>query len=479
MCAKPAPTSYSATPASVKAMSRAGGVARPTFWNKIRGLRWTEFRLLLIPSILSIIGMLMVILVPTGGVRWEWKDLWMSFLFIGLLYGLHIWLNITRPRADQALLPIVAVIMVLGLVMIERLEPSLVAKSPDFGGIARKQVIWITIGVLALWATLAFVRDLNLLRRYKYTFAIIGIALVAATLVFGSDAGSGSGVKLWFNFGFFQFQPSELLKVLLVIFLAGYLDDKRELLASPYKVGPINLPPLPYLAPLLLLWALALVLFVVQKDLGSALLFFGIFLAMLYAASGRAFYVASGLALFFAASYMLNLFFATQFAHIQERVDIWLNPWPVGNNQGYQIVQSLFALATGGVMGSGIGFGSPGVIPAVQTDMVISAIGEELGLMGTLAVIALFMLLVYRGLHIALTAHSGYEQLLAVGFTTILGLQAIIIIGGAIKMIPLTGITLPFISYGGSSLITNFVIIGLLLRISSPRGKSGTQRLDR
>src|SRR5207248_1056832 len=298
---------------------------------------------------------------------------------------------------------------------------------------------------------------------------------VAATLRFGSDAGSGTGVNLWFDFGFFQFQPSELLKVLLVIFLAGYLDDKRDLLASPYKLGPISLPPLPYLAPLLLLWVLALVLFVAQKDLGSALLFFGIFLAMLYVASGRPFYVVGGLLLFFAAAYTLNAFFHSQFAHIQERVDIWLNPWPVGNQEGYQIVQSLFALASGGVLGSGIGFGSPGYIPAVHTDMVIAAIGEELGLAGTLAVIALFMLLVYRGYHIALLARTGYEQLLAVGLTTILGLQTLIIIGGAIKMIPLTGITLPFISYGGSSLITNFVVVGLLLRISSPRG--GTQRL--
>src|SRR5207244_2431542 len=195
--------------------------------------------------------------------------------------------------------------------------------------------------------------------------------------------------------------------VLLVIFLAGYLDDKRDLLTSPYKLGPISLPPLPYLAPLLLLWVLALVLFVAQKDLGSALLFFGIFLAMLYVASGRPFYV----------------------------------------------------------------------LAAVHTDMVIAAIGEELGLAGTLAVIALFMLLVYRGYHIALLARTGYEQLLAVGLTTILGLQTIIIIGGAIKMIPLTGITLPFISYGGSSLLVNFAIVGLLHRISAMRGGL-TQRLE-
>ena len=451
-----------------------GGVNPRHIWGLVRGLRWTEFRLLIIPSVLSIVGMLMVVLVPTGALQWQWTDLWMSFVFIGLLYAAHVWLNITRPRADQVLLPLVATIMTLGMVMVFRLEPVLAARSRDFQGISTKQVIWIALGVLALLLTVTMVRDLNLLRRYKYTFALLGIGLVAATLVFGTDAGSGTGVRLWFNFGFFQFQPSELLKVLLVIFLAGYLDDKRELLASPYRLGPLKLPPLPYLAPMLLLWALALVLFVVQKDLGSALLFFGIFLAMLDVASGRPLYVVGGLAAFFAAAYVLNAFFGSQFRHIQERVSIWLNPWPAGQQEGYQIVQSLYALASGGVLGTGIGLGSPSYIPAVHTDMVISAIGEEVGLAGTLAVVGLFLLLVHRGYHIALAARSGYEQLLAVGLTTVLGLQSLIIIGGAIKLIPLTGITLPFISYGGSSLITNFVIVGLLLCISASGSRTGT-----
>ncbi|MDQ6693157.1 MAG: FtsW/RodA/SpoVE family cell cycle protein [Chloroflexota bacterium] len=478
MTARPASVISQDTSPSPIVRGPAVRANKRSFWSVLRDLRWTEFRLLLIPSILSIVGMLMVILVPTGVVHWEARDLWMSFLFIGLIYGLHMWLNFTKPHADQVLLPIVATIMVVGLVMIQRLEPALVANSQDFVGIARKQVIWIGTGMVAMLLTVALVRDLNLLRKYKYTFALAGLGLVAATLVFGSDAGSGSGVKLWFNLGFFQFQPSELLKVLLVIFLAGYLDDKRDLLVSPYRLGRLKLPPIPYVAPLIMLWALALVLFVVQKDLGSALLFFGIFLAMLYIASGRPFFVVSGLVLFFTAAYTLNTVFSSQFTHIQKRVNIWLNPWPTGQGDGYQIVQSLYALASGGVLGTGIGFGSPGRIPAVQTDMVISAIGEEMGLAGTLAVVALFMVLVYRGYHIGIMARTGYEQLLAVGLTTILGLQSIIIIGGAIKMIPLTGITLPFISYGGSSLITNCVIIGLLLRISAPR-MVGTQRLGR
>jgi cell division protein FtsW (lipid II flippase) len=442
----------------------------------LRRLRWTEFRLLLVPAVLSIIGMLMVIIVPTGTVQWQWGDLWMSFLFIGLLYGVHAWLHLTRPTADQVLFPLVATATMLGLVMVQRLEPPLVQAFPGFEGIARKQVIWIVLGIVALIGTVWLLRDLNWLRRYKYTFALIGMGLVAATLIFGTDAGSGTGVNLWFDFGFFQFQPSELLKVILVIFLAGYLDDKRDLLVSSYRIGRLKLLPLPYLAPLLLLWVLALVLFVVQRDLGSALLFFGIFLAMLYVASGKGLYVIGGLTLFFGAAYILNTFFASQFTHIQRRVTSWINPWPVGQDAGFQIVQSLYALASGGLFGRGIGFGSPSYIPAVHTDMVISAIGEELGLAGTLATLAIFMFLVHRGYHIAVGARTGYEQLLAVGLTTVIGLQTLIIIGGAIKLIPLTGITLPFVSYGGSSLVTNFVIVGILLRISAQR-LPGTQRL--
>ncbi len=475
MSAQAAPKTYNRPVQGSSSPQPTQGGAQPQagVWSRWRRWRWTEFWLLVIPSLLSIVGMLTVIVVrpEAGAVQWEWKDLWMSFLFIGLFYATHVWLNITRPGADQVLLPLVASLTMLGLVMVQRLEPALVKNvSSGFQGIANKQVVWIAAGIFALIVTVWVVRDLNVLRKYKYTFALLGIALVAATLVFGSDAGSNTGVNLWFDFKFFQFQPSELLKVILVIFLAGYLDDKRDLLTSSYKLGPIKLPPLPYLAPLLLLWALALVLFVVQRDLGSALLFFGIFLAMLYVASGRPFYVVSGLGLFFAAAFMLNAFFSSQFTHIQRRVNSWLDPWPLGQDAGFQVVQSLYALAQGGVLGSGIGLGSPSFIPAVQTDMVISAIGEELGLAGTLAVVALFILMVFRGLHIAVSARAGYEQLLAVGLTTVLGLQTIIIIGGAIKMIPLTGITLPFISYGGSSLITNFVIMGLLLRISAQRG---------
>jgi cell division protein FtsW (lipid II flippase) len=442
-------------------------------FSRIRRLRWTEFQLLIIPAVLSILGMLLVILIPTsiatnktaGDIVWHWPDLWMSFLFIALLAGIHLWLNITAPDADQVLLPVVATLTGLGLIMIQRLELSLV---PTYGevyrGVANKQVLWIAAGLVVLWLTLIVSRDLRWLRRYKYTFALLGLALVAATLVFGVEV---NGAKLWFNFGgYLSFQPSELLKVILVIFLAGYLDDKRELI-TPRGPG-FQMPPLPYLLPLGIMLLGTLGLFIVQKDLGSALLFFGVFLAMLYMASGRPLYVVSGLAAFLGGAAILYQFFG----HVRTRVDTWIDPWFTAPYGGYQTVQALYAFANGGVLGTGIGLGQPGWIPEVHTDFVFAAIGEELGLAGTLATLALYLLMIYRGYHIALHARDGFYQLLAVGLTTVLGLQTLIIVGGVTRLIPLTGITLPFISYGGSSVVINLLIIGLLLRISSVESRS-------
>jgi cell division protein FtsW (lipid II flippase) len=251
--------------------------------------------------------------------------------------------------------------------------------------------------------------------------------------------------------------------VILVIFVAGYLYDVRDLLGLRVRVGPIRLPPLPYLLPLVLIWGLAMVLFVVQKDLGSALLFFGIFLAMLYVATARPLYVLTGLIAFFAGSFVMYQLFDI----VRLRVGIWANPWIYATDRGYQIVQALYAYATGGILGTGFGYGSPGWVPAVHTDFVFAAIGEELGLAGTLGIICFYLLLIYRGFHIALRARDYFYQMLGIGLSTVLGLQTLIILGGATGMIPLNGITLPFVSYGGSSLLTNFIIVGLLLRISA------------
>jgi cell division protein FtsW (lipid II flippase) len=268
--------------------------------------------------------------------------------------------------------------------------------------------------------------------------------------------------------GLFSFQPSELLKVILVIFLASYLDEHREVVSSGYRIGPLTLPPIPYLAPLLSMWGIAMGLIIFQRDLGAALLLFGVFLAMLYVATGSGLYVVAGLGAFGAGSYVLYKVFEV----VKTRVAVWLDPWATAQSSGYQIVQAIYALASGGVFGVGLGRGTPAVIPAAHTDFIFSAIGEELGLAGTLGVLIAYILLVFRGYHIALSVPGrfrGFEQLMAVGLTTILALQTFIIVGGNLRLIPLTGITLPFISYGGSSVLMNFVIVGLLLRVSADK----------
>src|SRR3954453_17598459 len=288
----------------------------------IRQWRWTEFQLLIVPAALGVIGMLIVIVVPTGNLSFTWRDLWMSLLFVGLLLGTHLFLGATQRGADQVFLPIVGVIIALGMIMIWRLQLSLVnAIGEGYSGIAGKQMLWIGLGFAVLIGTLVVSRDLVWLRRYKYTWALLGLGLVAATLVFGQDP-NGSGVRLWFSLGFFSFQPSELLKIILVIFVAGYLYDIPDLLALNIRVGPFRLPPLPYLLPLVAIWGLAMVLFVIQRDLGSALLFFGIFLAMLYVATGRPLYVVGGLVAFFAGAFVMYQLFDI----VRLRVNIWANP---------------------------------------------------------------------------------------------------------------------------------------------------------
>jgi cell division protein FtsW (lipid II flippase) len=433
----------------------------------LRRLRFTELQLLLVPSALMLLGTLIVILVPQGTMSWTWRDIWMALVFIGLLVATHIWLNYRGRRSDQLLIPVIASLSALGLILIQRLEPSLVRISSFYHGIANKQLVWVILGFVVMWAVVAFLQ-MRWLRQYKYTWVILGFLLVMTTTVFGVER---NGAKLWLSFGIFNFQPSEILKIITVIFLAAYLDEKRDLISAEYRLWRLKVPPLPYLAPMVMMWGLSLLILVGQKDLGGALLFFGIFLGMLYVVTGRSSYVCVGL-VFFAIGAVASYFV---FSHVAVRVDAWLDPWGHGLDEAYQIVQALFSFANGGVLGTGLGLGHPAYIPAVYTDFVFAAIGEELGLAGTLAVVALYLVLVYRAFHIAVTSRDGFHQLLAVGFGTVLGLQSLIIIAGDIKLIPLTGITLPFVSYGGSSILANFLIIGLLLRISAIEGERASR----
>ena len=370
----------------------------------------------------------------------------------GLALAAHVAVRRFAPRADGTLLGLAIMLNGIGFVVIARLDPDL----------ARYQSLWTAVGVGAFVATLAAVRRVRDLERYRYTFALVGIGslLIPAVPGIGQEI---NGARLWVHLGPLNFQPGEAAKVTLVIFLAAYLVEKRELLSTPtWRVGPVMLPDPKHFAPLILAWGSSILVMVREKDLGSSLLFFAVFLAMLYMATARASYLGIGTALFAVGATAAY----HAFGHVRERVTTWINPWPTADSHGFQLVQALFAFGSGGLAGTGLGLGSPGKIPNAATDFVYAAIGEELGLIGTTAVLVLYLLLVGVGFRIALRADQPFLKLLAAGLTTILGVQTFIILGGVTRLIPLTGITMPFVSYGGSSLLANFVILALLLRIS-------------
>jgi cell division protein FtsW (lipid II flippase) len=366
--------------------------------------------------------------------------------------AVHAVLVIKDQRPDVVLLPLIMALMVLSLSQTPELAPR-------FG---TRHVTWLFLAVGTVAVVYAFRPALPWLRRYRYTWAVVGLVLVAATLVAGRSPAPGAP-KLWLGVGPLQFQPSELLKLLLVVFLAGYLEDKRELLSDAVtSLGPFRMPPLPYLAPLGVMLSLSLLLVAVQGDLGAALLLYATALALLYVASSRISYVVGGLGLFFVGAYVLY----RTLTIVQLRAAVWRDPWSDAQGYGYQLVQSLMAIAGGGVAGTGIGAGYASNVPAVHNDMVYAATVEHLGLAGGTAVLVFYLVLAMRGFRIAIMARAPYERLLAVGLTFGLAIQAIIIIGGVVKVIPLTGITLPFLSYGGTSLIVSSITVGLLLRIS-------------
>jgi cell division protein FtsW (lipid II flippase) len=423
-------------------------------------VRRAELQLLFLPALCAVIGLLILVTVRTGVARWGWQDMSVGLAVVFAFYVVSIFFSAVGFAGDEVLFPITAALASLGFLMIQRLGPAV---SPS-AHLAEKQLLYLLIA-LVLMTTIAVGmkrQHLRLLRDYKYSWALVGIALTAAVMVFGVEI---NGARLWFNLKFFYFQPAELLKIILVVFFAAYLSEKRELLNAPYAIGRVRLPPLPYMLPMIALWGLSLMIVVVEKDLGQGLLIFGVFLAMLYLANGKIGYVVGGLIAFVIGAYVLYRIFP----HVQVRVQIWLDPWSTGQGTGAQLVQSQYALASGGIFGSGLGLGDPTNIPLVQTDFVFSAIGEELGLLGTMALLVFYLFFVYRGVRIALDAVDDFSRYLAAGLTAVLGLQAFIIIGGTVGLFPLTGITLPFISYGGSSLLSNFIIVGMLLAISGMR----------
>ena len=383
-------------------------------------------------------------------------------IYLAALFAVHLALVVAGKRTDQVLLPTVGMLGGIGLLLMERLPQNLAG---GLGGLARTQLVWLVIG-LAIIATLAVaVRNDVWLRRYKYTWAAAGVGLLLLTFVLGHDV---NGARLSLTVGPFSGQPSELLKVILVVFLAGYLSENRPLLVEEStRLGPLRLPPVPYLAPMVAMWAIALGVVIVQRDLGAALLFFAVFLLLLYVSTARVSFVVLGLVAFVVGA--AALYFV--FGHVRTRIDIWLDPFADPAGAGYQVVQALHAFARGGLIGTGFGAGLPTIagrppIPALHTDFPFAALGEELGLVGILAILGLYLVLVQRGLRIASAAQDEFRAILAAGLSLVIGVQAFIIAGGNLKLIPLTGITLPFVSYGGSSLLANAVIVGLLIALS-------------
>ena len=362
----------------------------------------------------------------------------------------HVAARKFTPDADPAILPIVFVLSGIGIAFVTRLAPNL----------ASNQVAWLFLSVACMIAVLIFSRRLEKLANYKYTLMVIGFALLLSPLIPGIGQ-EFNGSRIWISIGPFSFQPGELAKVAIVLFLAGYLASNREMLSVfTWRIGPFKLPDIRTLAPMLIMWVVALLIVVFEKDLGSALVFFFVFLAILYVATGKKFYLVVGIVLMvigITGAYLL-------FDHVQTRVANWLDPFADPQGRGYQMVQALYSMADGDLFGVGIGRGLADNIPIVESDFIFAALAEETGLLGAAGLLLVYLSFAIRGFVTAARAKSDYSSFVAVGLTSIIVLQAFIIVGGVTRLIPLTGLTLPFMSQGGSSLLASFIGVGFLLR---------------
>ncbi|MDQ4129288.1 MAG: FtsW/RodA/SpoVE family cell cycle protein [Actinomycetota bacterium] len=382
--------------------------------------------------------------------------------YAGTLFVLYLGVRLLLPHSDVLLLPLVTLLTGIGLVMIFRLTYNI----EGVESLALDQALWILIGCGTMFIMVLFFRNYHRLFDYKYLFAFAGVFLIASTFTpLGYEV---NGARLWVDLGPVNFQPSEFARIALIVFFAGYLAEKRDVLAATSRsfLG-VQIPAIKYFGPVALVWAASLGLLVFEKDLGSSLLFFAVPLLMLYAATGRIAYVILGTLLFSVGSFVTFLLFD----HVQVRVQAWLDPWKYPDTTGFQILQSIFNIADGGLLGTGLGAGFAQTIPEVETDFVFSAIASELGLLGATAVLLTFLVFIYRGTKIALLAEDDASKLLVFGLTAMFALQTLVIVGGVTKAIPLTGITLPFVSYGGSSVVGNFILTGLLLLVSEKAGR--------
>ncbi|HET9918426.1 MAG TPA: FtsW/RodA/SpoVE family cell cycle protein [Ktedonobacteraceae bacterium] len=449
------------------------------FFGTVRRYRWKEFRLYIIPILILLLAMTQLLLAD--------KDPRSSFStkalppiqglipvlgLVAFLLATNLLLSFSRlRRADQMLLPLVGLLSGLGMLMATRLGPDVGLPSEG-----TRQLIWIIVGIVLCIAVLFALRDMRWLRRYYYVWALLAFALVATTLVNTLHVHNlDSPTHDQLNIGPINFQPSEFLKICIVIFFAAVLSENSDIFAAGnLRIGPLRLPPVRQLIPILVMLGIALLFFLVVRELGLALLVYGTYLCMIYLGTGKFSYVAVGLVLFFLlgfVGYFLFSYVRARFQAVTFNVLDWQNWTPAqtdfAENGGLQIVQGLIALSSGGILGAGLGLGHAGLyVPVAQSDMIFTALGEEFGLAGLFAILGLYLLIIYRGYRIAIESSDSFSKLLAAGLTSIFAIQTIIIIAGNMKFFPLTGIPLPFLSYGGSSIVANFIIIGVLLRIS-------------
>jgi cell division protein FtsW (lipid II flippase) len=396
--------------------------------------------------------------------------------FLGVCLAVHLMIRWRLPHADPYLFPLVALLAAVGLVVLFRIDEEL----------ALKQASLFVLGLALFAATIILLRDYHVLERYRYLIALAGIGLLILPRLPGLGE-QVNGAYLGIKVGSVSFQPAEFAKICIVIFLASYLREKREvLIVGARRVAGIILPPLKHLGPLLVVWGAAMLMLVFIRDLGSSLMFFAAFLALLYVATARISFVFIGMLMFVVGAW----FFASTIPHVEQRVDIWLDPFKDPQDEGFQVAQSLFAQADGGLFGAGLGeslMQLPGaskgcieqypdcgsIIPAPHTDLIYAVITNELGLFGAAGVVLIYILISARGFKTAVMAPDGFSKLLAAGLTAIFAIQAFVIIGGVVRVIPLTGVTLPFISYGGSSVVANMVLLALLLMVSNEARRPG------
>lgn len=392
-----------------------------------------------------------------------------ALILLALVIAVHLTLRWTARDADPLMLPLVALLNGLGLVMIHRLDLAFPSSRPA----APYQLAWTACAVAACIAVLVAVRDHRVLQNFTYTAAAAAIVLVMIPALLPASHSEVNGAKIWIRFFGLSFQPGELGKLLLAVFFAGYLVRARDvLILVPGATSRLGLPRLKDVGPLLLAWGLSMVVLVVETDLGTSLLFFGLFVAMLYVATGKASWLAIGLGLFAIGAVAL----AQLVPHVHERVTVWLHPFAYAQTTGYQLVQAVYAMAAGGLTGTGLGRGHPALVPFANSDFITSSFAEELGLVGLVGVLVLLMLLTARGLRASVSCRDGFGTLLAAGISFGLALQVFVVVGGVTRLIPLTGETLPFLAYGGSSLLVNWMAVALLLRISHSGRVAPAQR---